>query len=907
MKGILEDTIEKSFLYSKNNIVIEVDIDFIALTGFTNNELIGKTLTEISNMLRIDSQVYIENIEEEYSGYIFTKEYEPKEVNIYYENLNCENEKIYFFKENVDSRIKEHFDIFKQLYADGKTGFSIISTNDLILLKANENYLNYLNESYNKINDSIGKKLKELIIPYESSKIEEMWNSVITTGKPYYVEEFQHDFHKRGVTYWSLSIVPIFIEGKLKYIISTALDVTKRVLSRKLLKEEFKIIKEEKEYLESVVENITDGSFISNKDGEIIKVNSKLRNKYPHDTINCLKSIQKMRKYFDTSGNEITHENDPIIRALNGEKIKGEIIIIKSKYTEHVIQFTAIPIWDAKGNITMAAVFFNYITDSFNKEKIIKEQNDKLEIIVENMNDVLIIFDKDGNIEKINKAAKLYDFYSPEIIKMNDFYKKTKIYDTSGTLISDRNSIVKRIVEGEKISNYQCTALTNNCITYIEINGNAIYDNKGNFIAGILLIHNMSDRIQSEEALLLNTQYNLLNNILVNLNVGFVRYSYPDLKVIDMNNKAYSQIMQMQSNLKLESLSSLKGQDYSYIFFDDKEDKWNEMIQNLQDKKDKKDNTFSRYVNYTYNGEKIFLKIMYQPLFGVNNKICEIIAISIDITEEVKAKNNMEKTLKLQDEIFANISHELKTPLNVIFSTTQLMEFYSKSDLIQGNNKKVLKGVKIIKQNCYRFIKLINNITDISKIESGFLELNLSNENIVDITEEIVQSIADYIKAKELNIIFDTNIEEKIIACDPNKIERIMLNLISNAIKFTDANGIICVNLLDKGDTVEISVKDTGIGMDKKHLDSIFKRFHQVDKSLSRNAEGSGIGLYLVKLLVELHGGKISVESKSGEGSIFKVELPSRIIETHKVIEENKSIDSKIDVINIEFSDIYSI
>ena len=187
--------------------------------------------------------------------------------------------------------------------------------------------------------------------------------------------------------------------------------------------------------------------------------------------------------------------------------------------------------------------------------------------------------------------------------------------------------------------------------------------------------------------------------------------------------------------------------------------------------------------------------------------VTEVIFIAIDITEEIKAKNKMEETLKIQDEIFSNISHELKTPLNVIFSTNQLMEFYLKNDSFEANNKKVSNGINIIKQNCYRFTKLINNIIDISKIESGFLKLNLSNENIVNITEDIVQSVSDYIKVKGLNIIFDTNTEEKIIACDPDKIERIILNLISNAIKFTNASGSIFVNLLDKGDTVEISCK----------------------------------------------------------------------------------------------------
>jgi methyl-accepting chemotaxis protein len=176
----------------------------------------------------------------------------------------------------------------------------------------------------------------------------------------------------------------------------------------------------------------------------------------------------------------------------------------------------------------------------------------------------------------------------------------------------------------------------------------------------------------------------------------------------------------------------------------------------------------------------------------------------------------------------------------------------------------------------------------------------------VDIVENIVQSVSEYVKSKELRIIFDTNIEEKIIACDPIKIERIMMNLISNAIKFSNPNDGIYVNVVDSGDVVKISVKDTGIGIEKKHLDLIFQRFYQADKSLSRNSEGTGIGLSLLKSIVELHGGNISVESEVGKGSIFTVELPARTIENAEAAENTNYLFNKIEMLNIEFSDIYS-
>lgn len=102
-------------------------------------------------------------------------------------------------------------------------------------------------------------------------------------------------------------------------------------------------------------------------------------------------------------------------------------------------------------------------------------------------------------------------------------------------------------------------------------------------------------------------------------------------------------------------------------------------------------------------------------------------------------------------------------------------------------------------------------------------------------------------------------------------------------------------------------VKDTGIGIEKKYLDNIFGRFQQVDKSLSRNAEGSGIGLSLIKSIIEMHAGKISVDSEVGKGSIFKIELAGSTVENSKTIKKNKQINNKIQMINVEFSDIYSI
>ncbi|MDP4146289.1 MAG: ATP-binding protein [Bacillota bacterium] len=276
-------------------------------------------------------------------------------------------------------------------------------------------------------------------------------------------------------------------------------------------------------------------------------------------------------------------------------------------------------------------------------------------------------------------------------------------------------------------------------------------------------------------------------------------------------------------------------------------------------------------------------------------------------SEELKSKEKVLIESKQQLEFFANISHELRTPLNIILSTIQLLNLYKEDGSIKVIGKDTSNYFKSMKQNCYRLIRLVNNLIDITKIDSGYLKPKLENQDIVMIVEDITQSVADYIKSRGISIIFDTDVEEQVIACDSEKIERIMLNLLSNAVKFSKPGASILVDVHGDKESVVISVKDTGIGIEEDKLNDIFERFVQVDKSFTRNHEGSGIGLSLVKSLVEMLGGYITVKSEYGKGSVFKVVLPSILTkETYKVSEPVEIDAVHVEKVNIEFSDIYS-
>jgi len=276
--------------------------------------------------------------------------------------------------------------------------------------------------------------------------------------------------------------------------------------------------------------------------------------------------------------------------------------------------------------------------------------------------------------------------------------------------------------------------------------------------------------------------------------------------------------------------------------------------------------------------------------------------------EEVKRKNKINKDLyksiNSQEEFIANISHEVKTPLNVIFSAIQLFQMYCYDNSLNERREAIVKYLDSMKLNSYRLSKFINNIVDASKIQAGFFKLNLSNNNIVAVVEKIVMSVTNFSDIKGVNIRFDAFTKEKIIACDPEKIDRIVLNLLSNAIKFSNRDNDIFVDVSEKSEFIIISVKDNGIGIEANNLKMIFDRFKQVNVSHSKDARKEGNGLSLVRAIVELQGGKVYAESEVGKGSKFTVMIPSGKGLQESVV-YNSDIRSEDEMIRVELSDIY--
>lgn len=258
------------------------------------------------------------------------------------------------------------------------------------------------------------------------------------------------------------------------------------------------------------------------------------------------------------------------------------------------------------------------------------------------------------------------------------------------------------------------------------------------------------------------------------------------------------------------------------------------------------------------------------------------------------------KEEKVKNQFYSNISHELRTPINIIYSALQLNEIYIK----EGNYKKIEEKNEVIKQNSLRLIRTINNFIDANKIAEGYVNPHIKVYNIVPIVENITLACNRYLEMVKSNLIFDSIEEEIYVKCDKDMIERIMLNLLSNSVKYGKKGGNLLVSIDISGEKVIINYVDSSYTIDKNMQPYIFDRFTRINKSFTREREGSGLGLYLVKALVELQNGIIEFKSDNKIGTEFKIVF-DRSYEEEEISEEifvMNTLDEKVD---IEFSDIY--
>ncbi|MDF3001690.1 MAG: putative sensor kinase [Bacillota bacterium] len=323
----------------------------------------------------------------------------------------------------------------------------------------------------------------------------------------------------------------------------------------------------------------------------------------------------------------------------------------------------------------------------------------------------------------------------------------------------------------------------------------------------------------------------------------------------------------------------------------------------------------------------LYCSINGNPVYDENNMLIFAVLCIRDTTENMlnymkieqqrerllkveQEKNEaLESSMKLKDDFLYLITHEFRTPISVINSALQAIELLCSKDVTTN----ILKYLKTIRQNTFRQLRLVDNLLDNIRYGSGNFKFHFTRFDIVYTTLEIIRSVEPYSKQKEIQLDFNSELIEKFVIMDEEKYERILLNLLSNALKFTPRGKkvtiMLTIDTITDSKMLCVAVKDEGIGIPKEMHKKIFERFGQVDGVLSRKNEGTGIGLHLVKQIVHSLSGDIKLESQEGEGSTFSIYLPIAMMENIKeasVLNEDENENCRIEqAVSIEFSDIY--
>ena len=234
------------------------------------------------------------------------------------------------------------------------------------------------------------------------------------------------------------------------------------------------------------------------------------------------------------------------------------------------------------------------------------------------------------------------------------------------------------------------------------------------------------------------------------------------------------------------------------------------------------------------------------------------------------AKEAAQSADRIKSAFLATMSHELRTPLNSIIGFSWILE----QELAGPLNPEQAKQIGMVRGSARHLLELINDVLDLSKIEAGELEVSREEFDLRELVEQVVNTVRPFADKKGLTLSAELATSLGEIMRDRLRVEQIMLNLLGNAVKFTEQGGVALVGEMDPGERVRLSVHDTGIGIKLEELRGLFQPFRQVDNALSRNHEGTGLGLAICRRLADLLGGEVQAGSEYGVGSTFALILP---------------------------------
>jgi PAS domain S-box-containing protein len=279
-----------------------------------------------------------------------------------------------------------------------------------------------------------------------------------------------------------------------------------------------------------------------------------------------------------------------------------------------------------------------------------------------------------------------------------------------------------------------------------------------------------------------------------------------------------------------------------------------------------------------------YVNFVYAPLPEADGTIARVLAWGFDVTDLVMqrreaeaARAEAEAANRTKDEFLATMSHELRTPLNAVLGWAKILKNQP------GDAIRVARGLEVIERNASTQARLVSDLLDVSRIISGKLSLAVQRIELAGVVSAAVEVVRPAAEARGVRLVVSVHSGVGMIMADPDRVQQIVWNLLANAVRFTSKGGTVTIMAARRESVVRIVVADTGVGIPREHLPHIFERFRQVDSSTTRTHGGLGLGLAIVRHLVEAHGGDVSAESEgTGKGATFSVALPIRAVHVER-------------------------
>jgi PAS domain S-box-containing protein len=738
------------------------------------------------------------------------------------------------------------------------------SLNSIITINSNNRQITFWNSQAEQLfgwseKEALGKNLIDLIIPL---RYKNKWNTAVN----HYLKKGEDSYFNRQLEivlvnkagekfFGEASIIPIIQNGET-FFCAFIQDISKR-------KEAEKNLLQTVELLKILLANLQSGVLVEDENRKILFTNQLFCDIFSIPVnpetmigIDCTNSAEQAKQLFKD-----VESFGPRINTI----LKGRISVtdeLLETFDNRFLVRDYVPIFindEYKGHLWK----YTDVTQRIQNQKLLEQSEQRNSLIMNSSLNAIINVDDQGIITFWNRQATLvFGWESDEII--GKLLVETILPNQNATIFeSKRTNSIKKIENASFKKNIELIGIkkTGEALT-IDCSIVPIIQNEKTFFC--LFIHDITEKKEAET--LRKIQEEKYQNVIAHMNLGLLEVD---------TNEIIQYVNQSFASMSGYEINELIGTKTSDIFAFEQNF---EMINAKKELRKKGTSDIYQFPTKNKNGEPKWWAISGAPNYDNKGNIIGSIGIHLDITEQKQLEIDLEKektkaleSSKAKEVFLANMSHEIRTPLNAIIGFLRELD---KQELTEIQKKYIFNSSIASKH----LLAIINNILDISKIEAG--EMSLESEDFI--FEKSISNVATVLqptleqKGLDINITISKKIE-KVLIGDALRLQQILFNLIGNAIKFTN-NGSISINCEVVEDSLttqllQISVTDTGIGMESSFIKNIFNKFSQEDKATTRKYGGTGLGLSITNELVKLMGGRIEIESKKNVGTTFNIYL----------------------------------